>query len=94
MDSVLQRCICLSFTASKHGLDDMPQDVINLISHATQERLRNIAAKLATVAEHRLEVYKVSHFIGFQPEIVVRKYVTIKVLRYSIPVTPIGYWTN
>ncbi|XP_013410808.1 transcription initiation factor TFIID subunit 4-like isoform X1 [Lingula anatina] len=44
--------------ARKYGLEDVPKEVANLISHATQERLRNILEKLATVAEHRLEIYK------------------------------------
>ena len=47
------------FAARSHGLDDVPADVVTLISHATQERLRNMLEKLATVAEHRLEIYKV-----------------------------------
>ncbi len=47
------------FSARSHGLDDVPADVVTLISHATQERLRNMLEKLATVAEHRLEIYKV-----------------------------------
>lgn len=38
----------------------MPTDVVNLISHATQERLRNIIEKLSTIAEQRTEIYKVS----------------------------------
>jgi transcription initiation factor TFIID subunit 4 len=41
-------------------MDDMPPDVVNLISHATEERLRSLLEKLAVVAEHRLEIYKVS----------------------------------
>ena len=46
--------------ARSHGLEDVPQEVATLISHATQERLRNVLEKLATIAEHRLEIYKVT----------------------------------
>lgn len=37
----------------------MSQEVYNLVSHATQERLRNILEKLSTISLHRLEVYRV-----------------------------------
>ena len=47
------------FAAKKHGLDDVPSQVLSLISHATQERLRSVVEKLANIAEHRLEIYKV-----------------------------------
>ena len=47
------------FTARKHGLSEVSQDVYNLVSHATQERLRNILGKLSTISLHRLEVYRV-----------------------------------
>ena len=32
--------------------------MLNLISHATQERLKNLVSKLSVVAEHRLDVIK------------------------------------
>ena len=48
------------YKARSHGLEDVPQEVATLISHATQERLRNVLEKLATIAEHRLEIYKVA----------------------------------
>lgn len=47
------------FTARKHGLSEVSQEVFNLVSHATQERLRNILEKLSTISLHRLEVYRV-----------------------------------
>ena len=55
-------CITINvhFTANKHGVSEIPTDVINLISHATQERLRHIVEKLSTIAEQRGEIYKVS----------------------------------
>ena len=52
------------FTAKKHGLSDVSQDVFNLVSHATQERLRNILEKLSTISLHRLEVYRVCKTAG------------------------------
>ena len=45
--------------ARKHGLSEVSQEVYNLVSHATQERLRNILEKLSTISLHRLEVYRV-----------------------------------
>ncbi|XP_014675326.1 PREDICTED: transcription initiation factor TFIID subunit 4-like [Priapulus caudatus] len=42
----------------KHGLDDAPADVANLVSHATQERLRTIIEKLGLIAEHRIDTVK------------------------------------
>jgi len=38
------------------GLEDPPPEVINLVSHATQERLKTLLEKLAVIAEHRLDV--------------------------------------
>ena len=32
--------------------------MLNLISHATQERLKNLVSKLSVVAEHRLDIIK------------------------------------
>ncbi|XP_017098432.2 transcription initiation factor TFIID subunit 4 isoform X1 [Drosophila bipectinata] len=40
------------------GLDEPTQDVAVLISHACQERLKNIVEKLAVIAEHRIDVIK------------------------------------
>lgn len=48
--------------AKKHGIDDISSDVANLVSHATQERLRDLLEKLDTIAEHRIEIYKVWYF--------------------------------
>lgn len=45
--------------AKKYGVTDIPADVISLVSQATQERLRNIAERLSTIAEHRTEIYRV-----------------------------------
>jgi transcription initiation factor TFIID subunit 4 len=45
---------------AKHGLEEPSSDVAALISHACQERLKNILEKLAIIAEHRIDVIKVS----------------------------------
>ena len=44
---------------AKHGLEEASPDVAVLVSHATQERLKNIVEKLAVIAEHRVDVIKV-----------------------------------
>ncbi|XP_069164936.1 transcription initiation factor TFIID subunit 4 isoform X2 [Procambarus clarkii] len=43
---------------SKYGLDDAPKDVVALVSHATQERLKTIVEKLAVISDHRLDIIK------------------------------------
>lgn len=44
---------------AERGLEEPSQDVAVLISHACQERLKNIVEKLAVIAEHRIDVIKV-----------------------------------
>lgn len=44
---------------SNYGLEEPNQEVAALISHAAQERLRNLIEKLAVVAEHRIDLIKV-----------------------------------
>ncbi|XP_055688279.1 transcription initiation factor TFIID subunit 4-like [Lutzomyia longipalpis] len=43
---------------AKHGLEEPSNEVAVLISHATQEHLKNIVEKLAVIAEHRIDVIK------------------------------------
>jgi len=43
---------------SRHGLGDTSSELVSLISHATQERLKTLLEKLAVIAEHRMEVVK------------------------------------
>lgn len=45
---------------ARHGLEEPSSDVAVLISHAAQERLKNIIEKLAVIAEHRIDILKVS----------------------------------
>jgi len=40
------------------GLDAPPTEVVALVSHATQERLKTLLEKLSVVAEHRLDIVK------------------------------------
>ncbi|XP_034373543.1 transcription initiation factor TFIID subunit 4B [Arvicanthis niloticus] len=42
----------------KHDITELNSDAVNLISHATQERLRGLLEKLTTIAQHRMTVYK------------------------------------
>lgn len=45
---------------AKHGLEEPNMlEVAPLISHACQERLKNIVEKLAVIAEHRIDIIKV-----------------------------------
>ncbi|XP_076622103.1 transcription initiation factor TFIID subunit 4 isoform X2 [Colletes latitarsis] len=44
---------------SEYGLDEPNQEVAALISHAAQERLKNLVEKLAVIAEHRIDLIKV-----------------------------------
>ncbi|XP_066591991.1 transcription initiation factor TFIID subunit 4-like isoform X4 [Prorops nasuta] len=44
---------------SSYGLDEPNQEVAALISHAAQERLKNLIEKLAVIAEHRIDLIKV-----------------------------------
>lgn len=46
---------------ARHGLDDPSTDIAVLISHAAQERLKNIIEKLAVIAEHRIDILKVNN---------------------------------
>ncbi|XP_047040240.1 transcription initiation factor TFIID subunit 4 isoform X3 [Helicoverpa zea] len=41
---------------SKHGMEESPPEVANIISHAVQERLKTIVEKLATIAQHRIDL--------------------------------------
>ena len=43
-----------------HGLEDVSMDVVALVSHAAEERLKTFVEKLGIIAEHRIENLKVS----------------------------------
>ncbi|KAI1889188.1 hypothetical protein AGOR_G00176550 [Albula goreensis] len=40
-------------TGRRHGITDVSLDAISLVSHATQERMRELLEKLTVVAQHR-----------------------------------------
>ncbi|NXE47739.1 TAF4B factor, partial [Casuarius casuarius] len=42
----------------RHDIMELNSDVVNLISHATQERLRGLLEKLTIIAQHRLSTHK------------------------------------
>ncbi|KAM6455131.1 transcription initiation factor TFIID subunit 4B isoform 2-T2 [Liasis olivaceus] len=42
----------------RHDIMEVNSDVLNLISHATQERLRGLLEKLTLIAQHRMRTYK------------------------------------
>lgn len=50
---------------ARHGLDEPSLDVAFLISHATQEYLKNITEKLSVISEHRMDILKVIIFVTF-----------------------------
>ncbi|KAL3196751.1 hypothetical protein MRX96_015371 [Rhipicephalus microplus] len=45
----------ISALAAVHGIDEVPDDVVALVSHATQERLKTFIEKLSVITEHRQE---------------------------------------
>ncbi|KAL3859934.1 hypothetical protein ACJMK2_010113 [Sinanodonta woodiana] len=60
----------ISAIAKKKGIDEVSTDVLNIVSHATQERLRYFVERLSTIAEHRSEIYKIND--KFEPSSDVR----------------------
>ncbi|XP_059191691.1 transcription initiation factor TFIID subunit 4-like [Centropristis striata] len=42
-------------TAKKLGVSEIPLEVVNLVSHATQSRLRSLLEKVSAVAQHRTD---------------------------------------
>lgn len=77
---------------AKHGLEEPSNEVSVLISHATQERLKNIVEKLAVVAEHRIDVIKASFnntilykdFFCFFNDLITNLDLTLKVLIFYL----------
>lgn len=49
---------------AKHGMEEPTTEVAVLVSHACQERLKNIVEKLAVIAEHRIDIIKVRFFLS------------------------------
>ncbi|XP_033626133.1 transcription initiation factor TFIID subunit 4-like [Asterias rubens] len=42
----------------KHGIQEASSDMMELISHAAQDRLKDLVEKLGVIAMHRMEVYR------------------------------------
>ena len=42
----------------EQGLDEPASDVIALVSHATQDRLKTLLEKLSVISEHRLDIVR------------------------------------
>lgn len=42
-----------------NGLQDFSEDLLACVSHATQERLRDVIEKMTEIGRHRVEVLKV-----------------------------------
>ncbi|XP_063837792.1 transcription initiation factor TFIID subunit 4 [Ostrinia nubilalis] len=47
----------LRAAAARHGLDEPALELAGLLSHAVHERLKNLAEKLAVIAQHRIDLY-------------------------------------
>merc|ERR1711962_1881663 len=48
----------ISRICREKGLEPPPPEVISLVSHATQDRLKSLVSKLSVIAEHRLDIIK------------------------------------
>ena len=56
----MQNSLILSLiSASEYDMEEPSKDVISIISHAVQERLKTLVEKLGVIAEHRLDLLKV-----------------------------------
>ena len=53
----------LSPTARQHGIGEVSEEYVSLLSHATEARLRDILEKLTQISQHRTEVLKVIHSV-------------------------------
>ncbi len=47
-------------TVRVNGMQDCSDDLLVYLSHATQERLRDVIEKMTEISRHRVEVLKVS----------------------------------
>lgn len=50
----------LFILGARHDLEEPNKDVTALLSHAVQERLKTVVEKLSVIAEHRLDIVKVT----------------------------------
>ena len=62
--------ILFQYLVKRYGLVDCTQEVVALVSHAAQERLKTMVEKLGVIAEHRQEQLKVCYNkLKFVPQI-------------------------
>lgn len=54
-----QKSLCVSTPGRRVGVTDLGADVVNYISHATQQRLQNLLEKVSKVAQQRNINFKV-----------------------------------
>lgn len=55
----INHLITFFVAVKRYELTDCSQEVVALISHAVQERLKTLVEKLGVIAEHRQEQFKV-----------------------------------
>lgn len=48
------------FVVRVNGVQEVGEESLVLLSHATQERMRDVVEKLTEVSQHRVQVLKVS----------------------------------
>ncbi|XP_072169286.1 transcription initiation factor TFIID subunit 4B-like isoform X1 [Diadema setosum] len=48
----------MSKICTKHGVDSAAPAVLDLVSQAVQERLKQVVEKLSVISQHRLEIYR------------------------------------
>ena len=49
----------------ERGLEAPSPEVLSLLSHAAQERVKTLVSKLSVIAEHRLDIIKTEGIFGF-----------------------------
>lgn len=54
-----QRCLAVSFPGRRYGVTDLGAEVVNYVSHATQQRLQSLLEKVSQVAQQKNINFKV-----------------------------------
>ena len=49
----------ISVAVRVNGIQDVSEDALVLLSHATQERMRDVVEKLTEISQHRMQALKV-----------------------------------
>lgn len=58
-NQILSLSVCLSFSARGFGVNEVMADVVSLVSHATEARLRSTLENVSAFARHRTDPSKV-----------------------------------